>query len=385
MTGEISSAAQRLANWIRYDAVPLWSSRGISPKTNASFERLTAEGVPDVNCSIRVRVQARQAYFFSVAYTRGWCPDGLDIATKLLNFSKESASLYRQNKGYAHLLSKDFVVTDWREDLYDHAFFLLANAWCYRASGTSEFLIEAERILIHIDTCYGVSSGGWKEGNYDYICRRQNPHMHIFEAYLALYEATKDPKWMRRAEEIFILFKTKFFDSKRGVLFEFFDDDWNRMDTLKGLSVEPGHMMEWVWLLDWYARYSGDSVSQYTEVLYKRGLDIGMDSAGLLYNVVTPDGKIIDADKRCWCITELIKASLVQLRAGDKSAEGVASKAVENLFNYFLCSSTKGSYIDQRGHDNQIVTDHAPASTLYHLVTASVELLNHFEHVKGEA
>lgn len=104
-----------------------------------------------------------------------------------------------------------------------------------------------------------------------------------------------------------------------------------------------------------------------------------MDKSGLLFDAVTPDGQVLDRNKRCWGLTELIKASLVQIREGNSQAETIAIKAVDDLFRYYLCASTLGSYIDQRGAQDEIVVDVAPASTLYHLIVVAMELVDHFE------
>jgi mannose/cellobiose epimerase-like protein (N-acyl-D-glucosamine 2-epimerase family) len=379
MTQTLRAAASRLEHWIKQEALPLWLARGIEPHHLASYERLTPAGVPDLDSTTRVRVQARQAFFFAAAYHRGWCPEGKTVAKNLLAFVQKSARHLTAGSGYTHLLDKHFVVVDTKQDLYDHAFFLLANAWCYRAFGEDSYLHEADELIAHLDTQFSSSVGGWIEGDYNYACRRQNPHMHLFEAFLALYDATKDAKYLARADELFALFQAHFFDAEHGVLFEFFDDNWARLPNAKGDVVEPGHMMEWVWLLDWYHRRTGRPVAQYTNALYARGLEIGMDKSGLLFDAVSYTGEVIDANKRCWGITELIKASLVQIRAGNADAEAIAIKGVDDLFTYYLCASTSGSYVDQRGANDEVVVDVAPASTLYHLIVAAMELQDHFE------
>lgn len=381
MTQALRAAASRLENWIKNDALPLWLARGIHPENKANYERFTPEGVPDLAASTRVRVQARQAFFFAAAYHRGWCAEGKDVAKNLLDFVHKTAAHPTAGAGYTHLLNSEWQVVDTKQDLYDHAFFLLANAWCYRVTGEKAYLDEADKLIAHLDAKFGSVVGGWIEGDYDYACRRQNPHMHIFEAFLALYDASGDAKYLARVGELFALFQSHFFDAEHGVLFEFFDDNWVRLPNAKGDTVEPGHMMEWVWLLDWYHRRTGRPVAQYTKALYARGLEIGMDKSGLLFDSVSYTGKIIEPTKRCWGITELIKASLVQIREGNLDAEAIAVKGVDDLFTYYLCASTPGSYVDQRGANDEVVVDVAPASTLYHLIVAAMELLDHFELV----
>lgn len=377
MSQTLREAASRLEHWIRDEALPLWLARGINPKSGAHYERLAPDGAADVEANTRVRVQARQAFFFASAYDRGWCPEGKAAAEGLMAFVRKTAAHPTADAGYAHLLDKNYEIVDSKQDLYDHAFSLLANAWCYRAFHDEAYLREADKLIAHLDASFGSPLGGWTEGDYDYPCRRQNPHMHLLEAFLALYDASSDAKYLARAGEIFTLFQAHFFDAQHGVLFEFFDEQWRRLPNVKGDTVEPGHMMEWVWLLDWYSRRAGRPVDQYTQVLYERGLQFGMDTSGLLFDAVSYTGEVLDRNKRCWGITELIKASLVQIRAGHPEAEAIAVKAVDDLFRYYLCAPTPGSYVDQRGAQDEVVVDLAPASTLYHLMVAAMELVDH--------
>ena len=381
MSARLNAQAQRLENWLKNDAIPLWLARGVNPENGVNYERLLANGEVDVDSSVRVRVQARQAFFFAVAADRGWCNSGAAVAQRLLAYVQEHAAHPTSGGGYTHLLDKHYTVVDTKQDLYDHAFFLLANAWVYRVSGDKNALAEAEKLVTHLDATFGSAVGGWIEGDYPYACRRQNPHMHLFEAFLALYDATGEAKWLARVGELFALFQTRFFDAEQQVLFEFFEEDWTLCADAKGDVVEPGHMMEWVWLLDWYSRRSGRPVAHYTQVLYAKGLQIGMATSGLLFDAVAPDGRVIDSKKRCWGIAELIKASLVQIRAGNPNAEAIAIKGVDDLFTYYLCASTPGSYVDQRGANDEVVVDVAPASTLYHLIVAAIELVDHCKGV----
>lgn len=377
LSQELVAAANRLEHWIKHHALPLWQRVGFDRAHGGHYERLLPTGAPDLESSVRVRVQARQAFFYAVSFDRGWCPEGKQHALNLMRFIRQYATHPSAVAGYTHLLDKNFSLVDTKQDLYDHAFFILANTWCYRAFGDEAALYEAEVLVEYLDNNFGTENGGWIEGDYPYACRRQNPHMHLFEAFMALYDATKNTKWLFRVGKLFNLFETRFFDSKQQVLYEFFEDDWSRSKGQRGEIVEPGHMMEWVWLLDWYHRRSGKAVKKYTHALYNKAFEIGVDKQGLLYDAVAPDGRIIDANKRCWGLTEYIKASLVQVRAGDINAPERVLQGVDNLFKYYLCATTPGSFVDQRGAQNELLVDFAPASTLYHIIVAATELIDH--------
>lgn len=383
MNQNLHTAANRLQDWIQHQALPLWITKGINPNNKANYERLLASGEVDFSASTRVRVQSRQIFFYAAAYERGWCTQGKDIALAMMNFIRTEAHHPTATAGFSHLWDANWKIVDHKQDLYDHAFHLLALGWCYRISKDNDYILEAKKIIAHLDKQFGTANGGWIEGDYAYNCRRQNPHMHLFEAFMALYEASGDAAFLARASEMFGLFQAHFFDEKQQVLFEFFNDDWTLLEGIKGQQVEPGHMMEWVWLVDWYSRLTGRPVKHYTDALYNNGLAKGVAKSGLLFDAITPTGDIIDGNKRCWGITELIKASLVQIRNGHPQAEAIACKAVDDLFTYYLCASTPGSYVDQRGINDEIVVDTAPASSLYHIIVAAMELQDHFAvHIK---
>lgn len=381
MSLTLAQQSLRLLNWLQHQAIPLWSERGLDSVSGASCERLLVDGSVDLTADIRVRVQARQAFFFSAAHVRGWCPKGADLAAGLIQFAQSRARSDADQAGYGHLLNNHYQLIDKRQDLYDHAFYLLAYAWLYRASGAGYWRRQANLLMNHLDQQFKTANGGWAEGDYRAACRRQNPHMHLLEAFLALYDATGEVPWLDRASEMVSLFQTVFFNQDKQVLFEFFKSDWTLAPGVAGETLEPGHMFEWVWLLDWYERSSGESVSDYGQALFAKARTIGIAPSGLVFDAVRPNGEILDGNKRCWGLTELIKACLVRIRAGDLAAEKLAISAMDNLFDYYLCASTPGSYIDRRGVDDSIVVDIAPASTLYHLIVLAMELEDHQQKI----
>ncbi|MBU2884405.1 AGE family epimerase/isomerase [Gilvimarinus agarilyticus] len=369
MSHNLTYQSQRLSHWVQRDAIPVWLERGIHPELGASVERLTAHGQADTQADVRVRVQARQAFFFTACEALGWCADGAAIGAGMLKFVETCQVEPSVGGGFPRLLSPEFKVCDFDQDLYDHAFFLLAYAWQYRVTKDASVLAKADALMQYLDRAFASPYGGWSEGNYVYKWRRQNPHMHLFEAFMALYEASGDRQWLLRAGHIFDLFERFFFCAKQGVLQEYFFSDWRLASGADGQIIEPGHMFEWVWLLDWYQRLSGRDLGNYLQILYRRAYELGYQSdSGLVCDSVTAAGGILQQTKRCWGLTEMIKACLVMAEHGDPEAEALAAVGIESLFTYYLCGITPGTYVDQRGADDEIVVDTAPASTLYHLM-----------------
>ena len=373
MNQNLMVAAKRLENWMVQKALPFWSTRGINPVFGNSVERFSADGEVDTQANIRMLVQSRQIFAFAAANQMGWLENGEKVVAGIVDFI---AKFGRQpsGEGYVHALAADHSVINPKLDLYDHAFFLLACAWRYRTLGDPQALAEAEATITLLDRSFAHHCGGWSEGDYVTHRRRQNPHMHLFEAFMALFAATGQQQWLTRAEQMFNLFQTHFFDSQNNVLLEFFNEDWTPLNNSEGEIVEPGHMMEWVWLLRWYESLTGQDISYYADAMYSRAAEIGIAPTGVLYDEVNRYGEIIKATKRCWPMTEYIKASIMQARAGVKSREENAANGINALMKYYLTASSPGAYIDQLDESDQVRIAVAPASTLYHLVGACIEV-----------
>lgn len=374
MIEKLKNELSSYIDWLSQDALSLWSKAGID-EFGASIEQFTFSGSVDKNSDKRIRVQARQMLVFSAAQQQGWIKNGQALISGIDNFVEQFARLPNKAK-LAHILDCDNTIINANHDLYDVAFFLLGYAWRYHALNDIDALNKAEQLLTVIDSDYKGAPGGWLEGNYQAPYRRQNPHMHLFEAFITLYQVTNDGKWLAKAGEIYCLFEMKFFDHKNGVLLEFFDDTWQPTPGKKGATLEPGHMMEWVWLLRQYQKLTQAPVDDYCHALYHNALKYGLDtSSQLLFDEVSLSDYAHKKTKRCWPMTEWLKASLAQAESTNNNYnyQQDALTAIAQLRRYYLQSSTPGQYVDQIDDNNQVCVDTAPASTLYHLVIAGLE------------
>lgn len=143
MSTALQQQAQRLINWVKFEAIPLWRSKGFAA-SGLHYDRLLANGEIDLDADFRLRVQARQAFFYSVAAHQGWCSiDAAGLAQGLLKTVKNLAG-HPSGGGFIHQLNKQLSVVDQKQDVYDHAFFLLAYAWDYRVTANENSLHEAD-------------------------------------------------------------------------------------------------------------------------------------------------------------------------------------------------------------------------------------------------
>ncbi len=345
----------------------------LAPGLAATYESLSASGAPNVTSNLRVRVQARQMFVFCRAQKLGWMSSAEPLVRGMDAFIGRYAVSECRSDGYVHLLKPDFSIADGKKDLYDHAFFTLAYGAVFSTYADKAALYKANKIVEWLDEDWAHPAGGWREGDYAAPWRRQNPHMHLLETFLFLYEASGQAIWAERAKSVYTLFERHFFDAKHQVLLEYFNDDWTPAPGKDGAVVEPGHMLEWVWLLRWYQKLLGVDTSSYADALYQRALAIGLDADGVIFDEVGLDGRPIKATKRLWPMTELIKAAVAQARVGDRQAPAVLERGIESLFRFYLNTPVSGLYGDKLGEDNSLADGTAPASTLYHLIVAAIE------------
>lgn len=372
-----SAAATRAKTWMIEKALPLWRENGVDRQRGGFVESLTLTGAPDYHAVRRLRVQARQIYVFSHAHDLGWDGDGDGAALAAEGFDYLVDRGWRADgePGWVHRLTPSGKIDDSRRDAYDHAFVLLACAWAYRATGDTQILGVARQTLDYLDEAMGAENGGWLEGAPHQGPRRQNPHMHALEAFLALHEATGDDVWLARARQIFTLFETHFMCADTGRLTEYFEDDWRPANGAHHDRYEPGHHAEWVWLLRRYAEASGTGTERQADALYDYAVKRGIDPKnGLLWDEVSDGGQVRRASQRCWPQTELLKARLARIEAGHNgAARDNAEATIDALLDRYLAVSPEGGWMDCFDAKGRPAADAIPASTLYHLMCAFAE------------
>lgn len=389
----------RLEKWVREKALPLWSTKGISAQLGAAAEKLDHTCEPDPVTARRTRVQARQILVFSAAAEMGWIEEGCRLVSGIDHFINSHAKTISNEPGYVHLVSSDGDIIDPKKDAYDYAFFILANAYKYKAFNDLNSLNTAYSLLHQIEYDFKAASGGWAEGDYQSQYRRQNPHMHLLEAFLTCYQFTQDGAWLAKAGQVFTLFETVFYQHQHQVLLEYFNHDWTLPTDNKAQIVEPGHMYEWIWLLRWYEKLTSTPVSHYCDALFKKAQQIGTEpGTNLIYDQVHISGAANLLTKRCWPVTEYIKACIAQAEASKFERhryETLAAEGICMLFNYYFnrkvtgfkynknqdnpsgerhdtgVDEYTGSYIDKLDEENQVADNTAPASTLYHIFMAT--------------
>lgn len=356
----------RVRDWLFRQALPLWAEAGIDAE-GRFFEKLDFDGRPITGRPRRTRVQARQVYVFAEAVSLGW-GEGETVARRALDVLIRD---YRRDDGlWVRSVDDAGAVSDATPDLYDLAFVLFALAAAHRV------LKDARARPLALATLAAIEArmadpvhGGWQEALPPVLPRRQNPHMHMLEALLAWQAVAPDPAFEAAARRVLDLFDRCFFDREHLMLGEFYDRDWTVRPGSEGQCIEPGHHMEWVWLLGEAARLGLPDLSSAARALYTSALTCGLRPDGLAVREISRIGQVRDGGVRLWAQTELLRT--LKTRGEHVRAEHLTQR----LFETHLATATPGLWIDSFDAAGAPQDADVPASSLYHLMTAFSALL----------
>ncbi len=349
-------------------ALPLWATAGVDA-AGGFREHLHLDGSPDPTPVRRMRGQARQIYVYAHATLLGLY-GGTALAT--LAFERMVADFWQPDGGFIRSVGPDGAPRDGTRAAYDQAFGLLSMAWLYRLTGSRVYLRWVERTLAFMDAALADRTHGGYADHVGATSRCQNPHMHLLEALLALFEATGDVRFLDRADAVHALFETRFLDRSVPALREFFDAGWT-LDPMRGDHLDPGHHLEWVWLLDRYRHHRPAAADETPALLgfARRGID---PRDGLVVDELWADGRTLRGTKRMWPQTEHLKAQVVLFeREPARGLQGI-DRVCGQLMDHYLDAAT-GTWNDQVGADGARLSTVSPASSFYHLFLAYTEAM----------
>jgi mannose/cellobiose epimerase-like protein (N-acyl-D-glucosamine 2-epimerase family) len=376
--GDLRLAHGHLCSWLMKTALPYWANHGVDRGNGGFFEKIDRSGRP-TDEPRRTRLVARQTYVFAQAHRFGLLDDALDLVDHGLTFF-ETRCLAPDGTVRAAVMP-DGTVFNPDFELYDHAFALFALAEVARIhSDRARLAAIARRIR-------DAMVEGWKHpiAGFERRCPRilpleANPHMHLFEAFLAWMEVDPaDGTWRHLAEDIASLALDRLVDSQSGALREFWDGDWMPILNPEGRLIEPGHHFEWAWLLlRWDEKVGAPDAARAAHRLVEIGESHGIDPRGLVIAELWDDFSLRDNLARLWPQTERLKAHLRWAshtvdKAACRAAEARAAAAAEGLAR-FLVTEIPGLWWDAMRTDGDVVAEPTKASSLYHVVCAVGEL-----------
>ncbi|HZC16396.1 MAG TPA: AGE family epimerase/isomerase [Caulobacteraceae bacterium] len=371
MTSFLATMAAAGKTWLFGQMLPLWSTAGFDARAGQFVEALSPAGEP-LSLPRRTLVQARQMFVFCAGGRLGWDGPWRDRASAagelLLARGRSSAG------DWIYSFDAEGQAADRRADLYTQAFVIFGLAEAGLTLGRTDFIAAARATCARLEASWADPSGGFFDGEIAPHPGRQNPHMHLLEAFLALHAATGDGADLTRAEQLAELFTTRLLTNAECIP-EAFDAAWR---PIASGGAAPGHQFEWAWLLDRLRRAGGGDRSVTAGALAAFGERCGVDAAGFAIDEIELDGSPKSAEARLWPQTERLKSALMRcdLDAGD--ADPAAPAAVRQAFDAlgaYLDAPTPGSWRDARLAGGGWRESPAPASSAYHIVSALQTLI----------
>jgi mannose-1-phosphate guanylyltransferase/mannose-6-phosphate isomerase len=358
--------AARHQHWLDTAALPVWWSLGADHVGGGFHETLSVDGRARAEPR-RGRVQARQIFVYASAGAAGWRGPWRAAAEHGLDYFLKR---YRREDGlFRPLVDAGGAPAEGAPNLYDQAFAMLALASLYRVDPhRAELARLAAETLAASRIAFAHTAGLREAAAQPY---QSNPLMHLFESALAWTEANGGPLWRDLAAELALFAMGRLIDPELGAIREYYDADWTPAAGPAGTVVWPGHQFEWAWLLDRWARHSGDGAgTAAARKLFRIGA-AGVDPARSLAVDDMNDRLVItDPRARLWPQTERLKAALA-LDELDAAADAASA-----LWRY-LEMPTPGLWRDQALPSGRFVDEPARASSFYHIIGAIQALSRH--------
>lgn len=386
---ESRQGLDREISWFHSTLIPQWLNRAIDTEFGGFYDRLSSDGAPFAADPKTTLVQARLLFTLSHLILSGHStPELRSGAATAHGFL--TGHLRHPESGYVRAVgfdgASDGLGANPVRDCYDHAFVLLGLAAYGRVAPSACLKDQLQECWSMIDTLFhDPETGGVQEDDRAFAAnsdatmpRRQNPHMHMFEALLFTYEATGETIWLERAEGLLQVFHTYLFDAETGTLREFLNESLGSLATDAGRIREPGHHLEWTWLLYRYRALGGaEPAADRARVLFDFAMQHGRHEigplAGAFYDEVRPDGQVLTPTLLLWPQTEAVKACLARFEEnGDASFRDQARYIAKMIFAKYF-DTTKASWCNQLDTSGAVLQADSLSRLMYHIAVFVTE------------
>ena len=220
--------------------------------------------------------------------------------------------------GFFRIVDPNGRVLNDSKHTYGHAFAIFALAHAYRVTKDERYRSAAFASWRAVRANLRDSAGGFRpeaprdfSGGGESGSRSQNPVMHLYEALLALYDATGDSEALSGAHGIgdFVVYRLLHgLPSGGAYIAELYDAKWEPLPEDGSGNIDLGHQFEWAYLLN--SSEERGLPALYTAVaqrLLDYAIKTGYDEQnGGCFNVAYTDGKV-HREKGYWQQSECLR------------------------------------------------------------------------------
>lgn len=311
---------------------------------------------------------------------------GLDYVEQIHQLPEEA--------GYAWTI-KDHQIDDKTQQAYGYAFVLLMYSRCfeYGVTDSNEGIYRLFTMLENTfwQAEYGLYADELKVNGELDDYRGQNANMHICEAMIAAYSATKDLMFLERAKLIADKICNQLAKQTNGLIWEHyskdFNPDWqyNKQDPknlYRPWGFQPGHQTEWTKLLLLINHFAPETwLVERAQFLFDQAFTTAWDHkfGGLVYGF-DPDKNWCDDDKYFWVQAESFAAAALLHLVTD---EDVYLENYKSLWDYSwrnMIDHEYGAWYRVLQSDNQpysAIKSEAGAKCDYHTIGACFDVIKH--------
>lgn len=276
----LGAAAERE---LREDILPFWAERTVDREKGGFYGLITNDLQIDTTAPKGSVLNTRILWTFSAAF-RSW-PEPLyrELADRAYAYLLEHF-WDKEHSGLVWMVDSQGAFLVDRKQTYGQAFGVYAFAEYFRATGSKESLEHAIRLFESIEAHAFEPPQGDERGGYVEALARdwspledmrlspidlnvpysQNTHLHLLEAYAALFRAWPEPALRERLQALWEILAFRIRDEKTNRLILFQDRDWKPLSD----AISHGHDIEASWLLGEAADALGDeAISERTKAI----------------------------------------------------------------------------------------------------------------------
>lgn len=310
----LSALAARLAPLAERTAT-FWLEHGPDAVSGGFYATLDQQGSPIAPEDKGLIQQARHLWMLSTWYERrAPTPTLAELAAQQFSFLRQSF-VDATDGAFVYKVSRDGGrVVDGRKQLFAESYAIYALSTYGRVFQVSDATALALARFESIDASrHDAVNGGYDQrGDPGELpagaAKDTNTHLHLMEAFTALYEATADAGVAARLDELVELFATRL-RQPSGYVHAAFTLDWALVGAPR---VSYGHDLETAWLLLEAARVVGRSadpaVTGAALAIAAHAAARGFDTAlGGYFEAGVPDAAPDDLDKVWWVQFEAIE------------------------------------------------------------------------------
>lgn len=267
------SAVTTLRDEIRADLkeniLPFWQRYSVDP-AGGFYGSLLRDGTPVADAPKGGVLNARILWTFSTAY----CLYGDTVYRQLADRAQRyfiDHFIDPQYGGVYWLIKSDGTPLNTDKQTYGCSYAIYGLAEHFRATGNVESLQKAIEIYRTMESrikdpvkdgyieSFTREWGTPRKLGYDgegIATKTMNTHIHVLEAYTALYRVWRDSGLRHRLARVIELVTSRFYNPQTRHLIVYCDSDWNSLDDIDSY----GHDIETSWLLTEAAEVLGDSL-----------------------------------------------------------------------------------------------------------------------------